>query len=496
MLIKLVSKGNDIQLIDIKNVNFGEISDVIKRISGVNDVLIEYIDGENDVIKVCDDESLRNVLKYNGDKVLKLYVKCGNKDECEIKGSLLANNMENRIRKIVDKLDINSIESKKKLISLSIGDPTKYDNLKPSNHVIKTINNVLLSGKYNGYVPSYGLLQTRKAIATKYTYNNGIKINESDVFLSCGCSDALNMSICAILNPSETILLPKPGFSFYETVAQRYGFKCKFYNLLPNNNWDIDINDLEEQIISDKSIKVILVNNPSNPCGSVFSKNNLLNLLNIAHKYNLPIISDEIYNGMVFPGETFYPLGLLSKNVPIITVGGISKQYLVPGWRLGWIILYNVNNKLNNIKKCITNLTTLLLGPNTLIQGGIPNIILNTPNKYYIELNDKLHRNSMALYNELKKLNKYFIPIKPKGAMYLMVKLKIENFNSKYIKDDISFCKLLLNEEAIFVLPGTIFNINNYFRCVTCPPINIMKQVGQRLKIFCKKYDKIVVSKL
>lgn len=192
---------------------------------------------------------------------------------------------------------------------------------------------------------------------------------------------------------------------------------------------------------------------------------------------------------MIFPGEQFYPLGFLSENVPIITVSGISKEYLVPGWRLGWIVLYNVNGILDNIKQSIINLTTLIQGPNTLIQAALPEIINNISHEYFNQLNNEIYDNTMTLYNEFKKLNKYFEPIKPKGAMYLMVKLKLDSFN-RFIKNDTDFCELLLKEQSVFVLPSTLFNIDNYFRCVTCPPANIMKEVGKRVQQFCKKYDK------
>lgn len=100
----------------------------------------------------------------------------------------------------------------------------------------------------------------------------------------------------------------------------------------------------------DKTTKAILINNPSNPCGSVYSKEHLESILRIAEKYHLPIISDEIYADMVFEGHKFYPIGSLSSKVPVLSIGGLAKVYLAPGWRLGWIALYDKLGVLNKVR--------------------------------------------------------------------------------------------------------------------------------------------------
>lgn len=152
------------------------------------------------------------------------------------------------------------------------------------------------------------------------------------------------------------------------TLCEYKGFVPKFYRLLvrekknavqlkqffddqfyqkPEKNWEIDLNDLESQI--DKTTKAILLNNPSNPCGSVYSKEHLLDLLKVAEKHRIPIISDEIYSKMVFQGHVFYPLGSLSTSVPVLAVGGFAKVYLAPGWRFGWIVVYDKKNLMKQV---------------------------------------------------------------------------------------------------------------------------------------------------
>merc|ERR1719229_37968 len=175
---------------------------------------------------------------------------------------------------------------------------------------------------------SYGMQEARVAISKKYSLPH-IKCTEEDVILSSGCSDALNMAICALLNKGDNFLIPRPGFAFYETLASRYGFQCKFYDLLPDAEWQIDVDHLRSLV--DDRTRCILINNPSNPCGSVLRKRNLLDVLKVAERHSLPIVSDEIYEGMVYNEEVkFHSMASLTKKVPILTLSGLSKQYLVP----------------------------------------------------------------------------------------------------------------------------------------------------------------------
>lgn len=120
------------------------------------------------------------------------------------------------------------------------------------------------------------------------------------------------------------------------------------YNLLPQKNWEVDLNYMEQLIDNDTC--AIVINNPSNPCGSVFSKEHIYEILKIAEKHFLPIIADEIYEHMVFPGTKYYSFSSLSKNVPILSCGGLTKRFIVPGWRLGWIVIHDRNNAFHDVR--------------------------------------------------------------------------------------------------------------------------------------------------
>jgi tyrosine aminotransferase len=143
-----------------------------------------------------------------------------------------------------------------------------------------------------------------------------------------------------------------PGFSLYETLASSKGIQCKFYRLDSAKKWEIDLLHLESLI--DSNTACIVLNNPSNPCGSVYSENHLKALLAVAEKHKLPIIADEIYADMGFKGEAFHPLAALTTKVPILSCGGLAKKYLVPGWRVGWVCIYD-NGEFGDVRRGLMN---------------------------------------------------------------------------------------------------------------------------------------------
>lgn len=149
----------------------------------------------------------------------------------------------------------------------------------------------------------------------------------------------------------------------------------------PSRDWEIDLKHMESLI--DSRTRAILVNHPGNPCGNVFSKQHILDLLEIAERHRLPIISDEVYEFMAFPGETFQSLASLSENVPILTCSGLTKRFCTPGIRMGWVIASDRHGVLMDIKQGLRNITGRILGPNSTVQLALPDILRNTPQKFF-----------------------------------------------------------------------------------------------------------------
>ncbi|XP_031827481.1 tyrosine aminotransferase [Nomia melanderi] len=404
------------------------------------------------------------------------------REQWNVQASDIGRRTHNPIRSIVENIVVEP-NSTKPMISLSIGDPTIFGNLKPPKEVTEAVQDSLLSGLYNGYAPSTGYQSAKEAVA-EYSSTEFLNVKSEDVILCSGCSCALDLCITAIAREGQNILIPRPGFSIYRTLAEGLGITVKSYDLRPELNWEIDLDDLESQI--DESTAAIIINNPSNPCGSVFSRDHILDILDVAARYYVPIIADEIYEHMVFPGQSFHSLASLSSEVPILSCSGLTKRFLVPGWRMGWIIIHDRENVLDKeIRKALHCLSQRIIGSNTLIQGALPAILRNTPQKFYDDIMRTLHNHSKLAYNSVLKIPG-LKPIMPTGAMYMMVYIDLASFPG--FNSDLEFVQRLLIEESVFCLPGQCFDYPSYMRLVITVPVDMLEEACQRIQDFCERH--------
>ncbi|KAL1124252.1 hypothetical protein AAG570_002022 [Ranatra chinensis] len=405
----------------------------------------------------------------------------------KLKASRLADRTRNYIREVVEDLDLEP-NPDKPLISLSLGDPTVFGNLKPPIEVVEAIKESAESYRHNGYTNSIGYEEARAAVA-KYSSTDNIEVKPEDVILCSGSSCALDVSISGLADPGHNILIPHPGFPLYKTLAEGLGIKTKTYKLIPEKSWEVDLYDLESQI--DDETAAIVVNNPSNPCGSVYSAQHLQDIVQIASKNCVPIIADEIYEHMVFPGEKYYPIAGFSKDVPILSCSGLTKRFMIPGWRMGWIVIHDRNGLLGNgVRKGLCRLTQRILGSSTLIQGAIPKILQNTPQSFYEETILLLQKHAQIMYSLLSKVDGLH-PVMPQGAMYMMVRIDMARF--PMFSSTLDFVKQLMTEESIFCLPGECFNLACYMRLVLTLPEDMLCEACRRISEFCHRHYKLQI---
>lgn len=400
-----------------------------------------------------------------------------------VPASLASKRTTNPIRQIVDTMKVKP-NPNKEMISLALGDPTVFGNYKLHSSCVEAVETQLKSFKANGYPPAAGYEFARAAIAEHHTTPTS-QLTANDVVIASGCSGALELCINVLANEGQTILLPRPGFSVYQTIADSKGINCKYYNLIPEKSWEIDLAHLESLI--DSTTAAILINNPSNPCGSVYTKQHVLDVLKVAEKHHIPIIADEIYSDMVFAPNQFFPLGSLSVNVPVLSVGGLAKKWLVPGWRLGWILIHDKHNAFSEIRVGLSKLAQIIIGANSLIQASLPSILLKTPSEFYSETKAQLQQQAQYSAKVLGEIQGLKIVV-PQGAMYMMVGIDINQF--KDIHNDIEFTEKLLSEESVMCLPGQCFKYPNYFRVVFTPPIPKLEEAYARIKQFCERHRK------
>ena len=405
---------------------------------------------------------------------------CTTKQEWKVNASIVAKNTFNPIRNVMESMTMTP-NPNKSAISLSLGDPTVYRNLDPAPEVVEAVRESLMKGQRNGYGPSTGFIEARQAVAD-YVSVPGAEITADDVILCSGCSCALDIAISTMASARQNILVPRPGFPIYTTLSAGQEIETREYNLLPNRDWESDLGHMESLI--DENTAAIIINSPSNPCGSVFSIKHLKDILAIAERHKVPIIADEIYENFVFPGETYVPIASLTTTVPVLSCSGLTKRFLVPGWRIGWIIIYDKNHVFDHeIRRGLMCMSQRIIGSNTFIQGALPTILKNTPPSFFENTIKTVKKNADLAFRKLRN-TPGLIPIMPRGAMYMMVKMDMERFPQ--FKSDLDFIEKLVSEESVYCLPGKCFNYPGYMRLVLTLPANLLEEALDRINEFCR----------
>ncbi|CAO4387123.1 unnamed protein product [Caenorhabditis nigoni] len=385
-------------------------------------------------------------------------------------------NTVNPVRRIADACAVPP-NPEKKVIRLHLGDPSVGGKLPPSEVAVQAMHESVSTHMYDGYGPAVGALAARQAIVDKYSSSDNV-FTADDVVLASGCSHALQMAIEAVANAGDNILVPHPGFPLYSTLCRPHNIIDKPYKIdMTGEDVKIDLSYMAT--IIDENTRAIIVNNPGNPTGGVFTKEHLEEILEFANKYKLIIIADEIYGDLVYNGATFYPMASLSPKLPIITCDGIAKRWMVPGWRLGWLIIHNHFGVLNEVKQGIVALSQKIVGPCSLVQGALPKILRETPEEYFEYTRNVIETNANIVENILADVPGMRV-VKPKGAMYMMV-----NISRPAYGNDVNFCQNLIKEESVFCLPGQAFSAPGYFRVVLTSSTDDMEEAATRIRDFC-----------
>ena len=397
-----------------------------------------------------------------------------------LSASAHSQNTVNPIRRVTDCMSVPH-NPEKAPIRLNLGDPTLTGCLPPSEAALAAIEEALHSHRFDGYGPATGILAAREAVAEHFSRPEA-PFTADDVVLASGCSHALEMAIVAIADPGHNILVPQPGFPLYSTLCKPNGIESRQYRLRMDQDGMVDLAHLESLI--DSQTRAIIVNNPSNPTGVVFPKQHLEQILRLAHKHKVPIIADEIYGDLVYAeGAQFHPLASLSPRVPIITCDGIGKRYLVPGWRLGWLIVHDRFGVLADVKQGIVALSQKIVGPCALVQGALPRLLRDTPQSFFDNVKKLLARNAEIVYEVLSRVPG-LKPLRPQGAMYMMVGFDPKAFG----EDESGFVQKLIAEESVYCLPGSAFSLPNWFRLVLAFPEETTREACDRIAAFCERH--------
>lgn len=378
----------------------------------------------------------------------------------------------------------------KSMIPIGHGDASSFKCFRTPINVEDAIIESTRSCKYNGYAPSYGLLETRGAVAEYVSSGLPYKLTSNDVYLTVGCSQAIQVCMQVLATKGSNILLPRPGFPVYETACGYNGIEIRFYDLIPENNWEVDL-DQVEALADDKTVAMVIIN-PSNPCGAVFSYEHLLQIAKTAGHLGIPIVSDEVYAHMVFGGSKFEPMAKFASITPVITLGGISKRWLIPGWRFGWLVACDPHGilKRGKIQEGVEMLMNITPGPTTIVQAAVPSILRDTSQEFFEQTLHLLETAADICYNRIQKINSLWCHSRPKGSMFIMVKINISALND--IKDDMEFASALVKEESVVVLPGSTLGMKNWIRISFGAPSATLEEAWDRIESFCQKHSNTI----
>jgi len=365
----------------------------------------------------------------------------------------------------------------KEMLYLNIGDPNLYD-FEPPRHMVDATYNAMLRNK-NGYSPSSGIKEAVEAIERE-AERKGIK-NIHDVFVTTGASEAIELAVTALVNQGENILTPTPGYPLYTAIASKLQAFENPYYLNESNGWQPDIDDIRSKI-NDKTKGIIIIN-PNNPTGSNNNPETLKQLVDLAVEKNLVIFADEIYDKLLFDGQKHVSIASINHNAPVVTFGGLSKNYMVPGFRIGWGVVSGQKEMLKDYIEAINKMLRARLSANHPEQYGIKPALEGDQSHITIAI-EKLHRRRDMTYEMLNSVEGISC-VKPEGAFYAFPKIELEKQNDNH------FVAELIKETGVVVVPGTGFGQvpgTNHMRVVFLPQDDVLEKAYKNIVEFYKKY--------
>jgi len=368
-------------------------------------------------------------------------------------------------------------KSGKEIYHLNIGDPVNYD-FKMPEYISQALADASFRGK-NFYVDSLGAPELRAELSKSLKQSYNINVNAEDFLVTSGVTEAIFFITAALLENKNEILIPGPSYPLYINYAKFFDGIPKEYELDENNDWEPNTEDLRNKI--NEKTKAILICSPNNPTGVMYSEKMVKEIINIAGEYNLPILSDEIYDQIVYE-KPFTSPAALSNDVPVIGLNGFSKSHLATGWRLGYMYYHDPENKLEDLKAGIAKLARARLSASSVAQYAAVEILKN-PGTHTKEMVSKLKERRDYSYNRLRSIEGITC-VKPNGAFYLFPKLDFNEFGKW--KDDKDFTIDLLEKTGICGVYGSGFGDfgNGHVRFTFLPNKEILGTVYNLLEEF------------
>ncbi len=369
-----------------------------------------------------------------------------------------------------------------KILKLNIGNPAAFGFTTPDDMRKDVIHHL---PDAEGYCDSKGLYSARVAIYQNYQQQfKGLTFE--NVFIGNGVSELILMSMQALLNEGDEILIPAPDYPLWTAAVNLSGGKAVHYLCDETQDWEPDLTDIESKIT--KQTKGIVVINPNNPTGAVYSTKTLQAIIELARKHKLIIYSDEIYDKILYDDAQFTSIATLANDVMFVTFNGLSKTYRAAGYRTGWMVLSGKLHHAENYIQGLEMIASMRLCANVPSQFAIQTALGGFQSINELMLKDgRLNQQRITTYKMINAIPG-LSTTKPKGALYNFVKVDIAKFN---ITNDEQMVLDLLEQQHILLVHGTGFNWPkpNHFRLVYLPHVEVLEDAITRMGTFFSNYS-------
>lgn len=368
------------------------------------------------------------------------------------------------------------------VLKLNIGNPAPFGFLTP-DEVIYDMQRQLT--ECEGYSAAKGLFSARKAIMQYAQIKNIPNLSIEDIYTGNGVSELINLSMSALLNDSDEILVPAPDYPLWTACVTLAGGKAVHYLCDEEAEWYPDMDDIRKKI-TDRT-KAIVIINPNNPTGAVYPREVLQEIVEIARQHQLIIFSDEIYDRLVMDDAVHIPIASLAPDLFCVTFSGLSKSHMIAGFRIGWMILSGNKKIARDYIEGLNMLSNMRLCSNVPAQSIVQTALggYQSVNNYIVP-GGRVYEQRDYIYKALNEIPG-ISAVKPKAAFYIFPKLDVKKFN---IQDDEKFALDLLREKKLLIIHGGGFNWNqpDHFRIVYLPRIEVLKDAMGSLADFLQYY--------
>lgn len=396
-----------------------------------------------------------------------------------------ADKMQNVRSDIRGPLFMEALEMQKNgkdILKLNTGNPATFGFPLPDS-----IQNALegQAARGLGYCDFRGMPEARRAICEYHKSRGIVDIDEDDVFIGNGLSEVVPFCLTPLLNEGDEVLVPTPCYSLWSNSVYLAGGKPVFYMCDEKSDWNPDVCDIRSKITA--RTKAIVIINPNNPTGALYSSDVLQQIADIAREHSLLIFSDEIYDRLVMDGLMHTSIAALAPDLPIVTMNGLSKSHCLCGFRCGWMLISGPKHLTQEYRAGIVQLTSMRLCANTLSQLVIPAALedMETPSAM-VRTGGRIYEQREATVSELAKIDGMSF-VKNRAAFYLFAKLDAKKFG---ITDDRKFARDLLHATNILIVPGSGFEWESpdHFRIVMLPEAEVLRDAMKKIGHFLDGY--------